>query len=177
MPCHSRALLLATCSFALFAGCAPADAPATNAPSATPDASAPPAAAASVSTLTDPGSGRCDGKDVRISDDDFQLVFDDACGAIVITGSHGALNVEKAQSIRVEGSDVTVLNSDVDTLTVTGSDNRLNLTRFGSATIEGNGNGLLGQECGAITFRGHDNYANCDNEPAVEDSGTGNRSL
>ena len=172
MPLHSPCRLLpAACSLFLFAGCTPTDAPAKNVP---PAANADAGAGA---PLTDPGGGRCDGRDVHITRDGFRLVFDDACGAIVISGSHGALNVERAQSIRVEGNDVTVLNSDVESVTVTGSDNRLNLTRVGSATLEGSGNGLLGKECGTVVFRGSDNYANCDNEPVLDDTGTGNRSL
>ncbi|MDO4776087.1 MAG: DUF3060 domain-containing protein [Cardiobacteriaceae bacterium] len=124
---------------------------------------------------TDPGSGDCNGQDIHFKEDNFRVVLRGECANIVITASNGRLNVEKAQSIRVEGSHVTVLNRDVEALEVAGDHNTLNMTKVGSADISGSHNGLLGREYGKVTFSGEDNYVNTDNQPEVTDSGRKNR--
>lgn len=148
-----------------------------SAPPAIPATAAPTAASMQgAGSLTDPASGaQCGGKDVRITRDDFQLVLEGDCGEIVITGSNGSLNVDKARAIRVEGSHVTVLNSKADALTVTGSSNTLNMTEVAEAVVEGDDNGLLGQHYGKVVFRGQGNYVNTDNQPQLEDTGSGNK--
>ena len=161
----------------LLAGCQPPMPDVQSAKPATPQSAASTAPAAStISVLTDPGNGtQCAGRNVHITRDDFRVVLEGDCGDIVVTASQGSLNVDRARSIRVEGSQVTVLNEDVDSLTVTGNGNTFNMTRVGSAEIRGDGNGLLGKEYGKVVFGGSDNYVNADNQPAVEDQGTQNR--
>ncbi len=140
------------------------------------DAASTPAAPSPGNVLTDPGNGtQCAGQNVHITRDDFRVVLEGDCGDIVVTASQGSLNVDRARSIRVEGSQVTVLNEDVDSLTVIGNGNTFNMTRVGSAEIRGDGNGLLGKEYGKVVFGGSDNYVNADNQPAVEDQGSQNR--
>ncbi|MDO5091724.1 MAG: DUF3060 domain-containing protein [Cardiobacteriaceae bacterium] len=123
----------------------------------------------------DPGSGNCNGQDIHFKEDNFRVILRGECANIVISASNGSVNVEKAQSIRVEGSHVVVLNRDVQVLEVTGNHNTLNMTKVGSADISGSHNGLLGREYGKVTFSGEDNYVNTDNQPEVTDSGRKNR--
>ncbi|WP_202843483.1 DUF3060 domain-containing protein [Luteimonas saliphila] len=134
--------------------------------------------AASPAALTDPASGaQCAGSDVRITRDGFSLVLDGDCGEVVITGSHGSVNLSRAASIRVEGNHVTVLNEEVGKVEVAGDDNILNMTVVGPLAILGDRNMVLAREISALRFEGRDNTVNPDNTPALEDSGTGNRLL
>ena len=176
MPPYARLLTLFLPLGAL--ACTP-QTPAAQQPA--PPAIPAPAAPAAASTqgagsLTDPASGaQCGGQNVRITRDDFQLVLEGDCGEIVIAGSNGSLNVDKARAIRVQGSHVTILNMKVDALAVTGSSNTLNMTEVAEAVVEGDDNGLLGQHYGKVVFRGQRNYVNTNNQPQVEDNGTGNK--
>lgn len=152
--------------------------PASLAPSAPAVADAAAPAPATSGTLTDPASGaRCDGQDVAITRDGFELVLEGTCGDIVITASNGAVNVDRATSVRVEGSQVTVLNSRVERVDVRGTDNTLNLTDVGTLDVSGDRNLVLARGIERVTLRGASNTVNPDNAPAVEDSGTGNRVL
>ena len=64
-----------------------------------------PRTATSAGTLTDPASGaNCAGQDLRITSDGFSLVIEGECGHVVVTGSNGALNVDRAASIRVKAT-------------------------------------------------------------------------
>ncbi|QCW24400.1 DUF3060 domain-containing protein [Lysobacter enzymogenes] len=127
--------------------------------------------------LVDPASGATcsQGANVRITKSDFETVLNGQCGAVVITGSNGSVNVDHAQSIRVEGTKVTVLNEKVETLEAIGSDNTFNMTEVGHATIAGNRNTLLGRNYRQVTFKGQGNAVNTDNEPQLDDQGTGNK--
>lgn len=127
--------------------------------------------------LVDPASGATcsQGANVRITKNDFETVLNGQCGAVVITGSNGSVNVDHAQSIRVEGSKVTVLNERVETLDAIGSDNTFNMTEVGQATIAGDRNTLLGRNYRQVTFKGQGNSVNTDNEPQLDDQGTGNK--
>jgi hypothetical protein len=136
----------------------------------TPDAKA--------AALTDPVSGAsCAGKDLRIASDAFNLVIEGECGHVVVTGSRGAINVDRATSIRIEGSNVTLLNQQVADVVVTGHDNILNLTGAGALAVEGDRNTVLAREIATVTLTGRDNTVNPDNAPALDDRGTGNRLL
>ena len=87
--------------------------------------------------MTDPASGAsCAGQDLHITRDAFNLVIEGECGQIVVTGSQGAINVDRAAAIRVDGSHVTVLNAQVGEVVVTGHDNTLNLTNAGTLTLD-----------------------------------------
>ncbi len=123
----------------------------------------------------DPGSGQCNDQDIHIRQSGFSAVLSGTCGDIIITGSNGAINAEQARSIRVEGSNVTVLNRNVETLTVSGSRNTLNMTRVGHAEVSGSDNGLLGRHYDSVRFTGSNNYVNTNNQPKVEDRGSRNR--
>lgn len=133
--------------------------------------------AAMSNELVDPASGATcsQGSNVRITKNDFETVLNGQCGAIVITGSNGSVNVDHAQSIRVEGTKVTVLNEKVETLEAIGSDNTFNMTEVGHATIAGDRNTLLGRNYRQVTFKGQGNAVNTDNEPQLDDQGTGNK--
>ena len=158
-------LALAACSGA---------APPPGAPQALPE----PREAAAPAALTDPASGAsCAGQGVRVTRDGFNLVVDGDCGEVVVTGSNGAINVDRAASIRVEGSNVTVLNEHVGKVVVSGHDNVLNLTIAGPLAIEGDRNMVLAREIETVAFAGRDNTVNPDNAPALDDKGTGNRLL
>ncbi|MGJ4730173.1 DUF3060 domain-containing protein, partial [Luteimonas sp. SDU101] len=134
--------------------------------------------AAATAALTDPASGaNCAGQDVRVARDGFELVVEGDCGKVVVTGSRGAINVDRAAAIRVEGSHVTVLNAQAGEIIVTGHDNTLNLTNAGALAIEGDRNLVLARELGPVAISGRDNTVNPDNAPALDDSGTGNRLL
>lgn len=174
MPPYARLLALAlplgalACTAQEPAGAQPAQPPA--------GASAPPTAASTGNTLTDPASGaNCNGSDVRITRDDFRLVLEGDCGEIVVAASNGSLNVDNARAIRVDGSHVTVLNRKVESLSVTGSGNTLNMTEVAQAVVEGDDNGLLGRHYGKVVFRGKGNYVNSSNQPQLVDSGSGNK--
>ncbi|QWP77532.1 DUF3060 domain-containing protein [Lysobacter sp. K5869] len=127
--------------------------------------------------LVDPASGATcsQGSNVRITKNDFETVLNGQCGAVVVTGSNGSVNVDHAQSIRVEGTKVTVLNEKVETLEAIGSDNTYNMTEVGHATIAGDRNTLLGRNYRQVTFKGQGNSVNTDNEPQLDDQGTGNK--
>lgn len=127
--------------------------------------------------LVDPASGATcsQGSNVRITKNDFETVLNGQCGAVVVTGSNGSVNVDHAQSIRVEGAKVTVLNEKVETLEAIGSDNTFNMTEVGHATIAGDRNTLLGRNYRQVTFKGQGNSVNTDNEPQLDDQGTGNK--
>lgn len=128
------------------------------------------------STLTDPASGAdCGGKDLRITKDNADTIVNGECGAVTITASHGALNVEKARAIRVEGSSFTVLNKQVDELSIAGNNNTLNLTNLGSADIQGNQNLVLVREVKQVRFSGNDNTVNPSSKPTLDDRGSGNK--
>ena len=134
------------------------------------------AAAAPASALTDPASGTdCTGNDLHITRAQSRLVIHGECRDVVISASNGALNLDKARSIRVEGSHFTVLNADAGAITVSGDHNTLNLTRAGMLDVSGTGNLALGQQIDSVSFSGHDNTVNVDNQPTLEDAGSGNR--
>ena len=138
---HRAGTLVPVLCAVLAAGCQRGATPGAGA--APGDAASAPAAAG---VLVDPASGaRCDGHDVRIARDGFDLVLDGACGDVVVVGSGGAVKVERARSIRIEGSRVTVLNRQVERVVVAGSDNGLNLTDVGEAQVTGDRNILLGR--------------------------------
>ncbi len=142
------------------------------------DATPSPQRPAGPAVLTDPASGaNCAGQDLHVTRDDFSLVIEGECGRVVVTASRGALNVDRAASIRVEGSHVTVLNAQVGEVVVTGHDNTLNLTDGGALALEGNRNLVLARELGPVAISGQDNTVNPDNTPALDDTGTGNRLL
>lgn len=171
---HPRPLLAVALPLAL-AACDGGGPAAGNAPAAAPPAVAQ-ALDTAAGTLTDPAGGAsCAGNDVRITRDHFDLVLEGNCGEVVITASNGAVNVSNAASIRVEGSQITVLNAQVGTVEVSGSDNTLNLTRVGPLTVSGDNNLVLASEIASVVFSGHGNTANPDNTPPLQDSGSGNR--
>ncbi|MCD9028670.1 DUF3060 domain-containing protein [Luteimonas sp. BDR2-5] len=128
--------------------------------------------------LVDPASGAlCTGNDVRITRDDFRIVLDGDCGAVVVTASNGTLNVASAASLHVEGNHVTVLNTKVGDVEVGGRDNTLNLTEAGNVRIAGDSNSVLARHVDSVEFTGTGNLINPDNTPPVEDNGRGNRVL
>lgn len=129
------------------------------------------------SVLVDPASGATcgQGADVRITRSGFSTVLDGQCGNVIITGSNGSVNVDRARSIRVEGQKVTVLNEKTETLEAIGSDNIFNMTEVGHAIVAGDRNKLLGRAYQRVTFKGKDNAVNTDNEPQLDDQGTGNK--
>lgn len=127
--------------------------------------------------LVDPASGATclQGASVRITKNDFSTVLNGQCGTVHITGSNGSINVDHAQSITVEGQHVNVINEEVSTLNVLGSDNNLNMTQVGQAVVGGDRNTLLGRSYQQVTFKGESNVVNTDNEPQLDDQGTGNK--
>lgn len=135
-------------------------------------------AAPETQTLVDPASGaQCAGKDLRLTRDHASLVIDGQCGAVVIAGSHVELNLGQAASLRVEGSDVTVLNEQVGQVTVTGRQNTLNLTQVDLVQLEGDDNVVLATRIGKIRFLGNRNTLNPSGKPEIEDRGSGNKVL
>lgn len=135
----------------------------------------PEAADARGQARSNPGSGQCNGQDIRISQSNFRIVLSGNCGHVTINGSNGSINVENARRITVNGSQVRVLNRQVDNLTVNGSSNTLNMTRVEQAEVTGSNNRLLGRHYGHVRFIGSNNYVNTDNTPQVDDIGSGNR--
>ncbi|WP_115049077.1 DUF3060 domain-containing protein [Xanthomonas arboricola] len=134
------------------------------------------AVSAMSSTLTDPASGAdCSGKDVRLTRNDSEWILHGECGAVTITASRGAMNLDAARSIRVEGSNFTVLNERLGQLSVTGHDNTLNLTNVDSVDIQGNKNLVLAREVKQVRFSGNDNTVNPSSKPTLHDSGSGNK--
>lgn len=133
--------------------------------------------AAGSNELVDPASGATclQGANVRITKNDFSTVLNGQCGAVHITGSNGSVNVDEAQSITVEGQHVNVINEKVGTLNVLGSDNNLNMTQVGQTVVTGDRNTLLGRSYEQVTFKGNSNVVNTDNEPKLDDQGTGNK--
>jgi hypothetical protein len=127
--------------------------------------------------LVDPASGATcgQGADVRITHSGFSTVLNGQCRSVIVTGSNGSVNVDHAQSIRVEGQRVTVLNEKVETLEAFGSDNSFNMTEVGHAIVAGDRNTLLGRAYQRVTFKGKDNAVNTDNDPDLDDQGTGNK--
>jgi len=172
---HLPLLLCAT--VVSLAACDRQASPADASPGTSPMEAASQVASAAVSgVLTDPASGaQCNGQDVAITRDGFDLVLNGDCGAVVITASDGAVNVEHAASLRVDGSQVTVLNSRVGDVDVRGADNTLNLTEVDALEISGDRNTVLARRIDRVTFSGASNVVNPDNTPALEDTGTGNR--
>lgn len=167
---------LMTVSMLALAACGDATPPAATQGSG--DTTPAPQRPAGASVLTDPASGAsCAGQDLHITRDAFNLVIEGECGQIVVTGSQGAINVDRAAAIRVDGSHVTVLNAHVGEVVVTGHDNTLNLTNAGTLTLEGDRNMILARELGPVAISGKDNTVNPDNAPALDDTGTGNRLL
>jgi len=133
-----RHVPLLLCAIALSSSACSRQAPPADASSGTSAAEAASQVASAVvsGVLTDPASGaQCSGQDVAITRDGFDLVLNGDCGAVVITASDGAVNVEHATSLRVEGSRVTVLNSRVGDVDVRGADNTLNLTEVDALEI------------------------------------------
>ncbi|MCW1980620.1 hypothetical protein FHY25_000536 [Xanthomonas arboricola] len=128
------------------------------------------------STLTDPASGAdCNGKDLRLTRNDTEWLIHGACASITITASRGALNVDKARAIRLEGSNFTVLNKQLGELSVTGQNNTLNLTNVDSVDIQGNQNLVLAREVKQVRFSGNDNTVNPSSKPTLDDRGRGNK--
>lgn len=112
--------------------------------------------------LIDPASGATcsEGSNVRIAKNDFETVLSGQCGAVVITGSNGSVNVDHALSIRVEGTEVTVLNEKVETLEAIGSDNTFNMPTRENASCRAPGkrckpSGPFGTSSGAPALRGY----------------------
>ncbi|WP_255492882.1 DUF3060 domain-containing protein [Luteimonas sp. RC10] len=170
VPRPAAILVLPFVAAALVACGGPAD----EAPSGTVE-DAPTAASG---TLRNPASGAmCGGQDVQVSRDDFEIVLDGACGDVVVTASRGAINVDHATSIRVEGNHVTVLNRRVGDVVVTGSDNTLNLTEAGNVQIGGDRNTVLARNVASVEFEGAGNTVNPSNTPDVHDDGQDNRVL
>ena len=136
------------------------------------------ASAAVDSALTDPASGAdCGGKDLHLTRDGGEWVIHGECRDIVITASNGSLNVDKARSIRVQGSHFTVLNEDVARVDVAGDGHTLNLTRAEHVVLKGDGNLVLARHIDAVEFGGKENTVNVDNQPSLQDAGAGNRVL
>ena len=131
------------------------------------------------SALTDPASGAsCGGNDVRVTKDDFSIVLDGTCGAIVIEASRGSINVDTAGSVTVRGDGVTVLNSTAGDVTVAGSGNTLNLTGTGAITVTGDRNTVLVDRFTSVRFTGSDNVVNTGGKgasAAITDQGRGNK--
>ncbi len=128
--------------------------------------------------LVDPASGAlCTGNDVRITRDDFHIVLDGDCGAVVISASRGALDVGNAASLQVEGSNVTVRNSKVGDVEVGGRDNTLNLTEAGNVRIAGDSNRVLARHVDSVEFTGASNTIDPGNTPPVDDNGRDNQVL
>ncbi|MCC8627895.1 DUF3060 domain-containing protein [Xanthomonas vesicatoria] len=160
---RSIASLFALSGIALLSGCG-ADGPANQAISAVS------------STMTDPASGAdCGGKDVRLTRDDSEWILHGNCSTVTITASRGAMNLDNARSIRVEGSNFTVLNTQLGQLSVTGHDNTLNLTNVDSVDIQGNKNLVLAREIKQVRFSGNDNTVNPSSKPTLDDHGRGNK--
>ncbi|HET9033579.1 MAG TPA: DUF3060 domain-containing protein [Dokdonella sp.] len=131
-----------------------------------------------VAVLTDPASGaRCDGNDVNITRNDFRLLIEGECGNVVIAASNGTVNISNARSLRLKGSNVTVLNEQVGEVLVAGDDNTLNLTATGPMSIDGNRNIVLARTIEKVAFSGDNNSVNPDNEPPLTDKGRGNKVL
>ncbi|CEJ42244.1 DUF3060 domain-containing protein [Xanthomonas citri pv. bilvae] len=129
------------------------------------------------STLTDPASGAdCAGKDVRLTRDDSEWILHGACGTVTITASRGAMNLDTARSIRLEGSNVTVLNRQLGQLSVSGHDNALNLTDVDRVDIQGNRNLVLARAVKQVRFSGNDNTVNPSSNPLRDDRGSGSGS-
>jgi len=136
------------------------------------------ASAAADAILTDPASGAdCGGKDLHLTRDGGQWVIHGQCRDIVVNASNGSLNVDKARSIRVQGSHFTVLNEDVALVHVSGDQDTLNLTHAERVILQGDGNLVLGRRIDAVEFGGRDNTVNVDNQPSLQDTGAGNRVL
>ncbi|WP_355608397.1 DUF3060 domain-containing protein [Xanthomonas cannabis] len=128
------------------------------------------------STLTDPASGAdCGGKDVRLTRNDSEWILHGDCGTVTITASRGAMNLDKARAIRVEGSNFTVLNAQLGELSVIGHDNTLNLTNVDSVDIQGNKNLVLAHDVKQVRFSGNDNTVNPSSKPSLDDRGSGNK--
>lgn len=126
--------------------------------------------------LSDPATGAdCGGKDLHITRDNSRLVIHGQCREVVISASNGALNLDHARTIRVQGTRFTVLNADVALVEVAGNGNTLNLTRAGRVSIGGDDNLVLGRELGSVAFGGKGNTVNTDNTPELDDRGSGNR--
>jgi len=134
-------------------------------------------ALSAVSTsLTDPASGAdCAGKDVRLTRDDSEWILHGECGTVTITASRGAMNLDTARSIRLEGSNFTVLNKQLGQLSVSGHDNTLNLTDVDNVDIQGNKNLVLARAVKQVRFSGNDNTVNPSSKPALDDRGSGNK--
>ncbi|ATS51266.1 DUF3060 domain-containing protein [Xanthomonas citri pv. fuscans CFBP 6996] len=128
------------------------------------------------STLTDPASGAdCAGKDVRLTRDDSEWILHGECGTVTITASRGAMNLDTARSIRLEGSNFTVLNRQLGQLSVSGHANTLNLTDVDRVDIQGNKNLVLARAVKQVRFSGNDNAVNPSSKPALDDRGSGNK--
>ncbi|KLJ02955.1 DUF3060 domain-containing protein [Luteimonas sp. FCS-9] len=158
----------------LVAALAACGGPADDAPIAADNATSP----ATPGTLRDPASGApCAGRDVHVTRDAFRIVLDGACGAVLVTASRGAINVDHATSLRVAGDHVTVLNRRVGDVEVTGSDNTLNLTEAGEVRIGGDRNTVLARNVTSVEFEGAGNTVDPSNAPDVHDDGRDNRVL
>lgn len=133
-------------------------------------------AAAVADTLIDPASGAsCSGKNLHLTRSDADWVINGECADVTISASNVSANIEKARSILNQNVEaVTVKGSNV-TVNVIGERNTLNLTEIGQVQVEGNHNMVLGRSAGKVSFTGHDNAINVDNEPELDDRGTGNR--
>lgn len=162
---HKPAALALLFPFFLATACnAPAPASAEN------------TAAAVADTLIDPASGAsCSGKNLHLTRSDSDWVINGECADVTISASNVSANIGKARSITVKGSNVTVLNENVGAVHVLGERNTLNLTEIGQVHVEGDHNMVLGRSAGKVSFTGHDNAINVDNEPELDDRGTGNR--
>ncbi|QBH03358.1 DUF3060 domain-containing protein [Xanthomonas oryzae] len=128
------------------------------------------------STLSDPASGAdCAGKDIRLTRNDSEWILHGKCGTVTITASRGAMNLDTARSIRVEGSNFTVLNKQLGQFSVSGHDNTLNLTTVDRVDIQGNKNLVLAREVKQMRFSGNDNTVNPSSNPTLDERGSGNR--
>ncbi|CCG36014.1 secreted protein [Xanthomonas citri pv. mangiferaeindicae LMG 941] len=86
------------------------------------------------------------------------------------------MNLDTARSIRLEGSNVTVLNRQLGQLSVSGHDNAVNLTDVDRVDIQGNKNLVLARAVKQVRFSGNDNTVNPSSNPLRDDRGSGSGS-
>lgn len=134
------------------------------------------AAPSPAQTMNNPVSGSsCAGQNVEQTDDNFGLVLNGMCGDVVISGSHGYVNMDGARSIRVTGSHVTVLGEKNPLVIVEGHDNTFNLTDIGALLVAGDTNVVMGTNAKSLDMKGTGNKINVDKIDVIKSAGNGNQ--
>ncbi|HLU31779.1 MAG TPA: DUF3060 domain-containing protein [Acidimicrobiia bacterium] len=91
-------------------------------------------------TTPDPATIQCDGGEIDIRVDDFDLTITGTCDDVDVYGSGGTLIIETTRELDIDGSGNTIEAEEVDEIDIDGDDNTLTVGSVREIDVEGNRN-------------------------------------